>query len=111
MKDLLEYKEYLGSVHYSADDEIFYGKLEFICDLVSYEGKDVRSLKKAFQEAVDDYLKLCQEQKREPNLPFRGSFNVRTGSELHRKASVYAQEHNITLNTLVTEALQTYLKR
>jgi predicted HicB family RNase H-like nuclease len=110
MKNMLEYKDYFGSVQYSADDDIFYGKLEFIRDLVSYDGKDVNSLKKAFQEAVNDYLELCQEQKREPNIPFRGSFNVRTGSELHRKASVYAQENNITLNTLVTEALQMYLK-
>jgi predicted HicB family RNase H-like nuclease len=111
MKDMLEYQGYLGSIHYSSEDDILYGKLEFIPDLVSYEAKDLRSLKKAFQEAVNDYLELCEEQKREPNMPFRGSFNVRTGSELHRKASLYAQENNMTLNTLVTEALQSYLKR
>jgi predicted HicB family RNase H-like nuclease len=111
MKNMLEYQGYLGSIHYTSDDDVLYGKLEFIPDLVSYEAKDLRSLKKAFQEAVSDYLELCKEQKRKPNTPFRGSFNVRTGSELHRKASLYAQENDITLNTLVTEALQSYLER
>ncbi len=28
MKDFMEYKGYIGSCHYSDDDEVFYGKLE-----------------------------------------------------------------------------------
>lgn len=36
MKDFLEYKDYLGSVHFNADDEIFYGKIECIDDLISF---------------------------------------------------------------------------
>ena len=38
MKDMMTYKGYTGSAHYDDDDRIFYGKLEFIRDLVSYEG-------------------------------------------------------------------------
>lgn len=30
MKDMIRYKGYLGSVHYSDDDQVFYGKLEYI---------------------------------------------------------------------------------
>ena len=30
MKDFLEYKDYLGSVHFNADDEIFYGNVLMI---------------------------------------------------------------------------------
>ena len=48
MKDTMEYKGYFGSVHYNDDDKVFYGKLEFIRALVSYEGTDVVSLRAAF---------------------------------------------------------------
>lgn len=56
MKSQLTYKGYQGTVHYSAEDEVFYGKVLDINDLVSFEGCSVDELKSAFQEAVDDYL-------------------------------------------------------
>lgn len=60
MTTMLEYKGYLGSVEYSDPDEVLHGRLEFIRDLVTYEGMDARCLKAAFHEAVDDYLELCE---------------------------------------------------
>jgi len=55
MKDMMEYKGYYGSVHYSDDDKVFYGKVEYIRSLVTYEGIDVPSLRKAFEEAVESF--------------------------------------------------------
>jgi len=40
---------------------------------------------------VDDYLELCEEKGNEPERPFKGPFDVRTGSDLHRRAVSYAQ--------------------
>ena len=37
---------------------IFYGKLEFINALISYEVIYAHGIKQAFQDAIDDYLKL-----------------------------------------------------
>jgi predicted HicB family RNase H-like nuclease len=110
MSDLIEYKGYFGSVHYDADNEIFYGKLEYIRSLVNYEATDAKGLKKAFHDAVDDYLSFCNAENIKPDLPFKGVFNVRTGSDLHRQAAIYAETHNITLNQLVKTAVETYLK-
>lgn len=36
----MEYKDYVGSVHYSDEDEVFHGRLEGIRDLVTYEGTE-----------------------------------------------------------------------
>jgi predicted HicB family RNase H-like nuclease len=55
MKDVLEYKDFTGSVRYSAVDGIFYGKLEGIDDLIVFEGDSVKELNSAFNRAVDDY--------------------------------------------------------
>ncbi len=110
MKDMMEYKGYYGSVHYSDDDRLFYGKVQFIKALVSYDGKDVDSLRAGFKEAIDDYIDLCHSQDIEPEHSFKGSFNVRVGSDLHRRASLYTQERGTTLNHLIKHALDEHLK-
>jgi predicted HicB family RNase H-like nuclease len=110
MKNMMDYRDYFGSVHFSNEDSVFYGKVEFIRSLISYEGTDVKSLKLAFQEAVDEYLETCSQKGIQPEHPFKGSFNIRPGTQLHRRAAIAAQERGINLNTLVTEALESYLQ-
>jgi len=56
MKDMMQYKGYLGSAHYSDEDAVFYGKIEFVRSLVTYEGSSIKGLQKSFKEAVNDYL-------------------------------------------------------
>lgn len=106
----MEYKGYIGSVRFSAEDEVFHGKLQGIRDLVTYEGTDVTSLKRSFYAAVDDYVQTCKKHGKAPEQPFRGSFNVRVGSELHKRAAVFASEHKKKLNSVVTEALERFLE-
>jgi predicted HicB family RNase H-like nuclease len=111
MSTMFEYKGYLGSIQYSDEDEVFHGRLEFIRDLVTYEGDSAKGIKAAFREAVDDYLKLCQIEGRKPDVPLKGSFNVRPGRDLHRRAMLYAKRHGLNLNTVVTDALRHHLER
>ncbi|MFO7811743.1 MAG: type II toxin-antitoxin system HicB family antitoxin [Pelovirga sp.] len=105
MKDMLTHKGYHGSIHYNSEDRVFYGKVEFIRALISYEGIDADSLEKAFAEAVDGYISECEEQGQSPEKPFKGSFNVRIAPELHEKVAIAASQHGMTLNRFVAEAL------
>lgn len=111
MSDLLNYRGYHGSVRYSAEDRVFFGKLEFIRSLITFEATDVEGLERAFREAVDDWLATCEEQGVEPEMPFKGSFNVRTGQELHRQAALLAAARDTSLNQVVNEALAAYLQQ
>ena len=111
MTAMLEYKGYVGSVGFNDEDEVFHGRLEFISDLVTYEATDARGLKRAYHEAVDDYLALCEQEGRKPDVPLKGSFNVRPGRELHRRAMLFARRKGLNLNTVVSEALRRYLDR
>lgn len=106
MSDVMTYKGYIGSVRYSGEDEVFHGKIEAINDLIMYEGTSVKELKKAFHEAVDDYLEICKEMGREPQKPFKGSFNVRIPTDLHRRAAKKATLMGVSLNMLVQKALE-----
>ena len=110
MSDIIQYKDYFGSIHYSEEDKIFYGKVEYIRSLISFEGEDVPSLRASFEEAINDYLDFCQEKGIQPEKSFKGSFNVRVGSQLHRQAALFAQQRGVNLNKLVTDALECYLK-
>jgi len=102
----MTYKDYICTVPYSEEDEVFHGKIEAINDLIMFEGTSVKELKKAFHEAVDDYLETCKEMGRDPQKPFKGSFNVRIPSDLHRKAAARATMMGVSLNQLVQKALE-----
>jgi predicted HicB family RNase H-like nuclease len=106
MTDVLEHKGFIGSVHFSAEDAVFFGKLEGIGDLVSFEGKSVDELETAFHEAVDDYRALCAKVDKPPEKSYKGSFNIRIRSELHRLACRQAIREGKTLNQYIQDAVE-----
>ena len=106
MKDILQYKDFIGSVHFNANDEIFFGKIEGIDDLVSFEGATVSEIKEAFKEAVDDYIALCKENGKRIEKSYKGSFNVRLSCEVHKKAKILSVMQGISLNQFVQNAVQ-----
>jgi predicted HicB family RNase H-like nuclease len=107
----LSYKDYIGSVSYSAEDEVFYGKIEHINDLITFESEDAHELKKAFREAVDDYIGFCKEKGIEPDKPFKGSFNVRMKPALHQLLSQQAIQHGMSLNKFIEKTLEQALQK
>ena len=52
----MSYKGYLGSVAFSEQDNVFFGKIEGINGLVNFEGGSLEELTEAFHLAVDDYI-------------------------------------------------------
>lgn len=105
MKDVLNYKGFIGSVHFSADDSVFYGKVEGITDLVTFEGETVKDLTEAFHYMVDEHIKDCKAENISPEKSYKGSFNVRLTPELHKRIAVSAKMRGITINKFVFEAL------
>lgn len=105
MSSLLSYKNYNGTVEYSEEDNCLFGKVIGIKSLLSYEGNSIQELKQAFQNAIDEYLEDCDNRNVSPEQPYKGTFNVRISPDLHRAASIYANEHKKTLNAVVEEAI------
>ena len=102
----MRYKDYIGTVSYSAEDEVFYGKVHGINDLVTFEGNSVRQLKSAFKSSIEDYLDTCVQLNKTPDKTFKGSFNIRISPELHKQASEKAFKKQMTLNEFVKEAIK-----
>lgn len=102
----LNYKDYIGTVSFSAEEEVFYGKVEHIHDLITFESENAHELKRAFEEAVDDYLSFCKEKGVEPEKPFKGSFNIRVKPILHKLAFQKAIQEGISLNKFIENTLE-----
>jgi len=107
MKNIIEYKGYIGSIEFSEEDEIFFGKVLGIRSLISYEGETAKELVSDFHEAVDEYLDMCESENKEPERAYKGSFNVRISPDLHKKLVVYALNHDMSLNKYVEKVLET----
>ena len=105
MSHYMNYKSYIGTVEYSSEGDCLYGKVLGLKGMFSYEGQSIAELKEDFHHAVDEYLSFCKQKGIQPEKSFKGSFNVRVTPELHRMATIKADEKNGSLNTFVAMAL------
>lgn len=105
MGNMLTYRGYTASVSYDADGAYLYGTVSGIRDKVYFEAEDAREVVASFRGALDEYLAFCAEKGKAPEKPFKGTFNVRIGSELHERAALKAAEKGESLNQFVAEAI------
>jgi len=106
----LEYKNFIGSVNFSEEDDVFYGKIEGINALVTFEGQTVTKLREAFKEAITDYLALCKAKGLKAQKTYTGVLNVRLTPEIHRRAAIVATKNGTTLNGFIKKAVEKELK-
>ena len=103
---MMEYKGYTAKVEFDDEAEIFHGEVIGIKDVVTFQGKTAKELKKAFKESVDDYLLFCKERGEAPDKPFTGKFVVRISPQLHKKIYLSAKLSNESINAWLNEKLE-----
>src|SRR5207245_4068682 len=85
---------------------IFHGEVINTRDVITFQGKSVAELKKAFRDSVEDYLAFCASRGEEPEKPFSGQFVTRVPPDLHRQINLAASLSGKSLNAWVAEQLQ-----
>jgi predicted HicB family RNase H-like nuclease len=108
---MMKYKGYVGKVDYDGEAEIFHGEVVGIRDVVTFQGRSVAELKKAFRESVDDYLDFCKGRGESSDKPCSGQFVLRIDSELHRQVNMLAGASGLSLNTWVADRLRKDVER
>ncbi|MCA9897744.1 MAG: type II toxin-antitoxin system HicB family antitoxin [Ardenticatenaceae bacterium] len=103
---MMEYKGYVAKVEFDDEAEVFYGEVINLRDVITFEGESVAELKQAFEDSVEDYLAFCAERGESPEKPYSGKFSIRLNPELHRKISMKARIANKSLNSWISEALE-----
>lgn len=106
----LNHKGFIGVFNYIEDEDILFGKIEGIRDLVTFEGESIQEVKAAFKYMVEEYIAHCKEVGKEPLKSFKGSFNVRLPVDLHRDAALKAVSNNMNLNQFVQKAIEKAVK-
>ena len=53
LKQTMTYKGYVGSVEFSDADGVFFGKVQGVRSLISYEGETREALQADFRKAID----------------------------------------------------------
>lgn len=111
MGNIMEYKGYYTKVEFDAESKTLRGKIEGINDYVDFETEDSANIEKEFHMAVDDYLDFCREVGKEPEKEYKGTFNVRIPSELHKRLALCALKDNCSLNAEITKAVENFVNR
>ena len=109
MSNILEYNGYHARIEFSNEDETFIGKVLGLQDTLVFEGETVEDLKNMFRASIDEYIEYCAHIGKEPDKEFKGSFNVRIPSELHRRAVFESERRGISLNQFVQESIENLL--
>ena len=108
MKNILRYKEYIGSVEISEAEGFLYGRVLGIQEKIDYQAVRADELIKNFHQAVDVYLEQCRINHVAPETPYKGSFNIRITPALHRALAIHAIQTGVNLNRLVEHILTAY---
>ena len=66
----------------------------------------MQELKRAFHDAVSDYLELCKAKGIKPQKTYTGVLNVRLTPEIHRRAAMIAIKNGTTLNGFIKKAIE-----
>ena len=103
---MLQYRGYAGQVEFDDETGIFHGEVLDLRDVITFQGKSVDEIERAFRESVDDYLAFCEERGEEPDKAFSGRLMLRLPPDVHRKAYVRARREGKSLNQWIAEKLE-----
>jgi len=101
----MQYLGYAARIEYSDEDKCFVGHIAGIRDIVGFHGESVDTLCVAFEEAVDDYLKTCEQAGIPPQRPYSGKVMLRISPELHAAIAMKADASGKSLNQWASETL------
>lgn len=107
--DMMKYKGYRATIAYDEHDKIFVGEVFGVSDSLNFHGSSIDELENSFHDCIDNYLEICERIGKAPQKEFSGSFNVRTTPAIHERASEYAVENGVSLNQVVSMAIESFL--
>lgn len=102
---MMIHKGYVGHVEFDDEAEIFTGEVINTSDVITFQGKSVQEIKKAFIDSVEDYLDFCKKRGENPEKPFSGKLNLRLDPDLHREAYIAAKHSGLSLNSWINNAI------
>lgn len=101
----MTYKGYSGTIEYSELDNCLFGRIDGIRDIISYEGETIQELRKAFHEAVEDYIEDCAESGKEPDKPRISRLVIKLDPAIIDNLNIKAKEAGKSLDQWAADML------
>jgi predicted HicB family RNase H-like nuclease len=98
MNNTISYKGFTARIEFSADDNVFFGRVLGIPEIVSFHAENVADLKKEMSGMIDFYLESCQKEGKNPRKTYSGKMIFRIPGELHAKIAEAADKRGISIN-------------
>lgn len=103
---MMKYKGYFGEVTFDDEVKIFHGTVIGLKDVITFQGKNVDEIMKAFKDSIDDYLEWCEERGEQPEKTYSGNVRLRMNPDLHAYLALEAARNGMSLNDLINEKLR-----
>ncbi len=62
---ILKYNGFYTNVNYEKESKTYWGKIESIKDVITFEADTIEKLQEEFKNTVDEYLNECKDLKKE----------------------------------------------
>lgn len=102
----MEYKGYTALIEYSAEDECLVGHVIGINDRIGFDGESIAEITRHFHDALDCYLKACEERGKQPEQPKSGKLSLRLPVELHAYVAQQAEATGESINNIIVDAVR-----
>lgn len=110
MNNTIEYQGFRSRIEYSADDNLFVGRLIGITDIVTFHGETVDQLREEMKGTVDFYIEDCKKSGQEIKKQYSGKVMLRLPNQLHAKIAQAAEAAGKSINEWGKDVLESALK-
>ncbi len=111
MNNTLTYKGFSAKIEFSADDNVFFGRLSGIRDIVTFHGETVEELKESMRESVDFYVEVCEKEGKKQKKSYSGKLLFRLPDKLHAEIAEAATRHGKSINEWGKEVFEMAVKK
>ncbi len=101
----MTHREYAARIEYSDEDGCFVGHIAGIDDIVGFHAVSVAELRRAFEDAVDDYIQTCEKLNRHPQQPYFDDITLRLPPQVHTGIAAAAEVSGKSVDQWAAEAL------
>jgi len=106
MNNTLTYKGFTARVEFSADDEVFFGRVLGIDDIVTFHADTVGELKASMAGMIDFYIETRAKKGKKIKKNYSVELMFRLPSELHARIAEAAANKGISIDEFGKEVFE-----
>jgi predicted HicB family RNase H-like nuclease len=110
MNNIIKHKGFSARIEFSADDNVFFGRILGIDDIVTFEAASVDNLRSEMRGTIEFYLESCAKRGKAIKKPYNGKLLFRFSSELHAEIALAAQKKGKSINEFGKEVFELVIK-